>query len=677
MLNERCRVSKYLLESICIMAIDAAESKCTVESCFPESELCTFSKKHLEFVYSCGHFGQTSEELVLIFTDVEGNIEFFVCFTVPFAKRIICIRSFTPCLEFLHTMTRTVYSHELYTPANCGSLSSLVSALQAVNLPNESRVLLLSIMDEPVEVFVPRGLTRSLCPRYILHYYSSLSLQNWIFIFESMLLEKSVLFYSSNPEKVTSCILASLSVLFPLTWLHMLCPLLSASTLDYVGCPSPYVAGMHSCLLERAKPLVSRNTCIVDIDADKIYVFGETQPTLPAILRHWLLSHCNSSLSTVVKTVSVAPTAASRTAAALVQPFVEMLAILLGGYRDAMRCESQQEKAILGMPGSSPMPTVLDVAGTSTQRGKRQPGEWYFDQVAFTLSRGRECQPFLTKLLQSQMVVQFFESRLAKLNSGIPLIPSDEFEDTIDRVRPPTRMNLSDFVEKSKQGLDTLANKVRHLKIRGKPKAVPNFPGSFEISNPIMITTTVDAVVSGDLTDVTKPLQLDCQRQSNAIIDSNSSPTKQPPPPTMRKKSSLSADSKAGDRRQAWKPLSPIVDLETGATVEEYHHFVSSLLIEIDDPIRAAPRAPVSVTSPCVTVSQPATKLRMNAWMANNSNLILPEKKPLPSNLEAAILSDDFFDPLKESYHQVLSAPIVRRSTKPIFADFDPHWLSK
>ncbi|VDM16540.1 unnamed protein product [Hydatigera taeniaeformis] len=82
------------------------------------------------------------------------------------------------------------------------------------------------------------------------HYYS-LEPHQWVDIFTSMLLEKSILFYSKSRQRLTYCIIAAVSLLHPLSCLQ---------------------AGDDSLfLVKEAKPYITYATRVVDLDGQQIY----------------------------------------------------------------------------------------------------------------------------------------------------------------------------------------------------------------------------------------------------------------------------------------------------------------------------------------------------------------------------------------------------------------------
>lgn len=64
-------------------------------------------------------------------------------------------------------------------------------------------------------------------------------------VFRCILLEKKLLFISSDIERLTTLVQSLLYLIFPFTWSFVYIPLLPDSLLDYLGSPVPFMMGMQ------------------------------------------------------------------------------------------------------------------------------------------------------------------------------------------------------------------------------------------------------------------------------------------------------------------------------------------------------------------------------------------------------------------------------------------------
>ncbi|CAH8476885.1 unnamed protein product [Heterobilharzia americana] len=456
----RLRKTDQLVECIVIFNANNKTGDPVLEYVYPSAynkNICL--NKLRNFVLPCKHKNLVSEEYTLIFTDSNGNVEFYACIYLPISKYIACISSYLPYFELQHSLLTLINQEHLYRKENrhnieiivkrmyqrCGTATLDLSLLSSSSPLNSVRL----------DVSLPDAQTQFFYHRHILEYYNTLSIGNWIVIFESLLLEKSVIFYSSRLQRVTSCLLASLSLLYPLMWPHLIYSLLPSNCIDYVGCPTPFVAGVHSCLTEKMKPMLVPGVRLVDLDHDIVYGTGDVVTTMPSILRHWLIRRCNASHSAILQHIRSTENVASTAALLLVRPYLELMAILLGGYRSALQHNETSSSVNL-----LPIQESNDNCRTQIKFDQPRIGGWFFDRAAFVISCGRELQPYLTELLNSQMVIQFLESRVAVLNSDLGIIPSDDFEDIIDHVSVPKRSGgLNDLFNFSRSGFDKITKK--------------------------------------------------------------------------------------------------------------------------------------------------------------------------------------------------------------------------
>lgn len=459
----RLKQSDKIIDCVVIFDLTNAVQGVVLDYILPPNCDCQSLKVIQDFLLPCNHRSTFSEEYMLIFTDINGRLEFFACLLLPMSGYIVCVGSSQPYFELLHSLLALINRFHLYSQELRPNLNKFFSKLRIKN-----KLFSLDVSPgDPLSKFVlpiPSPNAFHFYHRYILEYYNTLSINNWIVVMECLLLEKSIVFHSDRLQRITSCILASLSLLYPLSWSHLIYPLLPSSCIDYVGCPIPFVAGVHSCLKETIKAHLTPNVRIVDLDNDMVYACEDSVTSLPPVLRQWLIKRCNQTQRTILKNVqSLRTNAAFNTASFLAEPFLELLAILLGGYRDSIR---RME------PNSSFLYKSPETIGRQWDRSARfdEPNSngWFFDRNLFIKSRGRDCQSYLKELIQSQMVLDFFESRVAILNSNLAMISSDEFEDMVDRVKVPSRFGLADFLKRRQNSFERLTRKLG-INLRKQP----------------------------------------------------------------------------------------------------------------------------------------------------------------------------------------------------------------
>ncbi|XP_030640692.1 suppression of tumorigenicity 5 protein-like [Chanos chanos] len=98
--------------------------------------------------------------------------------------------------------------------------------------------------------------------------FSCLSVPQVVRVFASLLLERRVIFVADKLSTLSSCAHAVLALLYPFSWQHTFIPVLPASMLDMVCCPTPFLVGLLSSSLPRLQQLPLEETLMVDLRTD-------------------------------------------------------------------------------------------------------------------------------------------------------------------------------------------------------------------------------------------------------------------------------------------------------------------------------------------------------------------------------------------------------------------------
>lgn len=71
-------------------------------------------------------------------------------------------------------------------------------------------------------------------------FFNYIESKTMIEIFAALLAERRIVFVSNNLDKLSSCLQASCSLLFPMIWQHIYIPILPMKLKDYLSAPMPY-----------------------------------------------------------------------------------------------------------------------------------------------------------------------------------------------------------------------------------------------------------------------------------------------------------------------------------------------------------------------------------------------------------------------------------------------------
>ncbi|XP_022621074.1 suppression of tumorigenicity 5 protein [Seriola dumerili] len=99
--------------------------------------------------------------------------------------------------------------------------------------------------------------------------FRCLSVRQVTRVFASLLLERRVIFVADKLSTLSSCMLAVVALLYPFSWQHTFIPVLPASMLDIVCCPTPFLVGLLSSSMPKLKELPVEEALMVDLGTDR------------------------------------------------------------------------------------------------------------------------------------------------------------------------------------------------------------------------------------------------------------------------------------------------------------------------------------------------------------------------------------------------------------------------
>ena len=127
--------------------------------------------------------------------------------------------------------------------------------------------------------------------------FECLNTDNILSIWLAIVLERQVLFTSTQLSLLTLCCEILISLLFPLKWSHAYIPVLPKFLIPILSAPMPFICGIHKENLPEALLNVSSECIIVDLDKNNINM-GPMTPDIPCLpldyedaLRYMLEKH--------------------------------------------------------------------------------------------------------------------------------------------------------------------------------------------------------------------------------------------------------------------------------------------------------------------------------------------------------------------------------------------------
>ncbi|ELU17071.1 hypothetical protein CAPTEDRAFT_102631, partial [Capitella teleta] len=325
------------------------------------------------FAFPCKTESSAVDHFTFVLTDLDGKFRFGFCRHTSNAQTCLCIVSCLPWFEVFYKLLN--YLAEILNRSDENTVDPLLRLIYQNEMPATAA---------PVEVkfaFVCPDIEQLPCipdNRNLTEYYNAVDATNMMFVFASLLFERRVLITSKKLSRLTACVHAANSLLFPMNWQHLYIPVLPENLKDYCSAPMPFIIGLHSSILQKLRISELGDVVVLDADANTVHSEYDDLASLP--------SDVVSSLKKRLKAQQADKMSSQIMGDGVAKAFLKALVALIGGYRDALRF---------------------------------RPGEQItFDPDAFVLSRPSSMQPFLQKMLDLQIFEQFINDRLDILNAG-------------------------------------------------------------------------------------------------------------------------------------------------------------------------------------------------------------------------------------------------------------------
>lgn len=212
-------------------------------------------------------------------------------------------------------------------------------------------------------------------------YYNAVDANNMMIIFASMLYERRIIMVSKRLSRLSACVQAANSVIYPMQWQHIFIPVLPQHLIDYLLAPMPFLIGVNTSLMSKVQMDDIGEAVILDADNNTVKTPFNDVETLP--------DEVVSNLKRNLKSPS------NMLGDCVARAFLRALVQLIGNYKEALQFREEDSKIT-------------------------------FNKEKFVAIRPPHFQPFVEKMLELQIFQQFIEERLDRLNSGKQT--SDEFE---------------------------------------------------------------------------------------------------------------------------------------------------------------------------------------------------------------------------------------------------------
>ncbi|KAM8934214.1 DENN domain-containing protein 1A, partial [Pelodytes ibericus] len=347
----------------------------------PQEVLQTVTRFCFPFCLDSLSVSQVGQNFTFVLTDIDSKQRFGFCRLSSGAKSCFCILSYLPWFEVFYKLLNILADYSSKSQDN--QRNELLETLHRLPIPDPGTSVHLSVHSY---FTVPDSRELPSIPenRNLTEYFVAVDVNNMLHLYASMLYERRILICCSKLSTLTACIHGSSAMLFPMYWQHVYIPVLPPHLLDYCCAPMPYLIGIHSSLMEKAKVMSLEDVVLLNVDTNTLETPFDDLQNLP--------TEVVSALKNRLKKVS------TTTGDGVARAFLKAQASLFGSYRSALKIEPEEPIT--------------------------------FCEDTFVSHRSSSMRPFLQNAIQLQLFKQFIDGRLDLLNTGNGF--SDVFEEEIN-----------------------------------------------------------------------------------------------------------------------------------------------------------------------------------------------------------------------------------------------------
>lgn len=203
-------------------------------------------------------------------------------------------------------------------------------------------------------------------------FYNYIEPKTMIEIFAALLAERRIIFLSNNFDKLSSCVQASCTLLYPMYWQHIFIPLLPLKLKDYLLAPMPYCIGCPTSVFSSVRKEEIGDVVLINCDTNVITSPFDDINDLPQDILSFLKKNLTGS-------------SCDLRGDRIPRVFLSSLVQIIGAYRDAIKY---------------------------TEKGLRFSNDTFID------SQLPQYKPFVQKIVELQVFQQFIEERLMLMQSN-------------------------------------------------------------------------------------------------------------------------------------------------------------------------------------------------------------------------------------------------------------------
>ncbi|XP_064085735.1 uncharacterized protein LOC135200910 isoform X2 [Macrobrachium nipponense] len=335
-----------------------------------------------QFAFPCSFDSTNVQHFSFVLTSLDSKWTYGFCRHAPGSETALVILSHLPWHETFYKLLN--HLADMIGNERTQDMTSCLQSIYCTKVPLPGSEIAVPYGDNKFFVAqCPNHLRLPTIPenRNLSEYYNAVDANNMMIIFASMLHERRIIMVSKRLSRLSACVQAANSIIYPMQWQHIFIPVLPEHLTDYLLAPMPYLIGVNSSLLSKVQMEDIGEAVILDADNNVVKTPFNDLETLPdevIINLRRSLKNPNNMLGDHVA-----------------RAFLRALVQIIGNYKEALQFREEDSKIT-------------------------------FNREKFVNIRPNTFQPFVEKMLELQIFRQFIEERLDRLNSGKQT--SDEFE---------------------------------------------------------------------------------------------------------------------------------------------------------------------------------------------------------------------------------------------------------
>lgn len=352
-----------------------------------------------KFAYPCKGYLSSNDTVLFSFvlTNVDSKWTFGYCHRTPATDTCIVLLSQLPWHDaFFKIVTHLGTLFRI--PEKQEELLAYLKALYQCKIDEQISIQFqINGQYRSYTYDAPDKLTLPSIPqdRNLTEYHSAVNVENMINLFASALNERHILITSRDLYRLSACVQALNTLLYPMHWQHIFIPVLPSDLLAYLQAPMPFMIGVPEPTFKKLKISELHEAVIFFADENIIRTSYDDVKDLP----HGIVSSIKNDLKNQVAIGD-----------SVSRAFLRALVRLIGGYREALEFNDGEKIT--------------------------------FNHDRFIATRTTQYQSCLKRMLELQMFRQFIEGRLEMLNAGQGFNDDFELEVNLYEERTASRVNL-------------------------------------------------------------------------------------------------------------------------------------------------------------------------------------------------------------------------------------------